>query len=107
MPTTDPPSASGPSPKTPDRDLKLSIRQLEYELDQARGDILERDGLLARSKAAIEALQDELMQARRQREEEDHVSISPRPLVQGTLDSTPLVHSSCRLSVTLSVTLSV
>ena len=60
-----------------DRDLMLNIRQLECDLDQARGDILERDELLARSKAAIEALQQELtqacMQAKRQEEEKTYV----------------------------------
>ena len=67
------------SPKASDsRDLILNIRQLECDLEQARGDILERDELLFRSKAAIEALQQELMQAcmqvKRQEEEKTYVS---------------------------------
>ena len=65
-----PPSSS---PRAQERELQLLIKQRECVLELVKGEVEERDKLLARAKQAIESLQQELLATRREVEEATEV----------------------------------
>ena len=49
-----------------ERDLRMKVKHLECDMELMRGEVEERDSLLARAKQAIEALQGELYATRKE-----------------------------------------
>ena len=61
------------SPRAKERELHLLSKQRECDLELVKGEVEERDQLLARAKQAIESLQQELLATRREVEEATEV----------------------------------